>query len=72
MITCLQVGHGSRHNGGHTRCGSNAGLTAFECSQAILKHTDGGIGKTRINKTGFGIRKTMLRLFCAIKAKARC
>ena len=71
MITRLQVRHGSCHDGSHTGGGSNTGFPAFQCSQAILEHADGGISKARINKTGFGIRKTQLRLFSTIKAKAR-
>ena len=70
MVTGFQVRHGSRHDGSHTRGGSNAGLTAFQCSQPILEHADGGIGKAGINKTGFGIGKTLLCLFCTIKTKA--
>ena len=51
MISSLEVGQAQRQNGRHARCSGDRRLTLLQCSQSLLKSSDGRIGIAGIDVT---------------------
>ena len=51
MISSLEVSQAQRQSGRHARCSGDRRLTLLQCSQSLLKSSDGRIGIAEIDVT---------------------